>query len=258
VNTVHVHVPYPGVGDYLDAIKQNRLNLELYFPSSCLDSLKPGDIAALKSDLDHHPSLSIHAPFMDLSPGAVDARVKAVTMDRFSQVLEIAGILSPKVVVFHSGYEKWKYAHRVDLWLEESLTTWQPLIAEAARLGTKIAIENIFEDEPSNLLALMEVLHSESFGLCFDTGHCNLFSKVPLTEWLGKLTPYIFELHLHDNDRTSDQHLPIGDGTFDFETLFSSLDRRERVYTIEAHSPEKVLRSMARLKEYLTVSPPGS
>lgn len=258
MNAPHVHIPYPKVGDYLGYIRENRLNLEIYFPSSSLDSLMAGDLEMLKKELDYSPSLSIHAPFMDLSPGAVDAQVRAVTLRRFLHVMEIAQVLSPKAVVFHSGYEKWKYAHRVDLWLEGSLITWQPVIEEAARLGVKIAVENIFEDEPSNLLALMEELHSENFGICFDTGHCNLFTKIPLAEWLDHLTPYIFEVHLHDNDRTSDQHLPVGDGLFDFKTLFSSLSGRDCLHTIEAHSPEKVLKSMGRLKEYLTASRPGS
>ena len=258
MNTVHVHVPYPKVEDYLAYIRQHRLNLEIYFPSSSLDDLNPGDIEKLKKELDYNPSLSLHAPFMDMSPGAVDVRARAITLERFSHIMEIAEVLSPKAIVFHSGYEKWKYAHRVDLWLEGSLLTWQPVIEKAVRLGTRIAIENIFEDEPSNLVALMDKLHSENFGICFDTGHCNLFSKVPLVEWLEKLTPYIFELHLHDNDKSLDQHLPIGDGSFDFRTLFSSLNGKDCLYTIEAHSPEKVLKSIGRLREYITASQPGS
>ncbi len=258
MNTAHVHVPYPRVGDYLAYIRQHRLNLEIYFPSSSLDSLRQGDLEALKKKLDYHPSLSIHAPFMDMSPGAVDAKVRAVTLERFLHVMELAEVLSPKVIVFHSGYEKWRYAHRVDIWLEESLKTWRPLIEKAADLGVKLSIENIFEDEPSNLHLLMEQLHSENFGICFDTGHCNLFTKAPLEEWLESLKPYIFELHLHDNDKSFDQHLPIGDGTFDFRTLFSSLNRKDCLCTIEAHSPEKVLKSLERLRGYITTSLPDS
>jgi len=258
VSAPHIHIPYPRVGDYLPFIKQNSLNLEIYFPSSALDSLALTDIERLKETLDHQPSLSIHAPFMDMSPGAVDSRVRAVTLERFSHILEIAGVLLPKVIVFHSGYEKWKYAHRVDIWLEGSLLTWEPIISKAARLNTRIAIENIFEDEPSNLHSLMQELHSEHFGICFDTGHCNLFSKVRLEDWLRSLGPYIFELHLHDNDKSFDQHLPIGEGTFDFRTLFSSLEGKECLYTIEAHSPGNVMKSMERLKKFTTAYPGGS
>jgi sugar phosphate isomerase/epimerase len=255
VSAPHVHIPYHRAVDYLPFIKGNRLNLEIYFPSSSLDSLHPGDIERLKEMLDHRPSLSIHAPFMDMSPGAVDEKVRAVTIERFSHILEIAGILSPEAVVFHSGYEKWRYAHRVDIWLEGSLLTWKPMIEKAARLGIKIAIENIFEDEPHNLHSLMKELHSEHFGICFDTGHCNLFSKVPLEDWLKSLGPYLFELHLHDNDKSSDQHLPIGDGTFDFKALFSLLKGKECLHTIEAHNPENVMKSMQKLKEYTKASP---
>jgi len=251
VNKIHVHIPYPKVGDYLARIKQERLNLEIYFPSSSLDTLKTGDIERLKDSLDYHPSLSMHAPFMDLSPGAVDSKVKAVTVERYTHMLDVAEVLSPEVIVFHSGYEKWKYAHRIDIWLESSLSTWRPLIERAALIGTKIAIENIFEDEPANLYLLMKELHSESFGICFDTGHYNLFSKVSLEEWLGSLSPYILELHLHDNDRSFDSHLSIGDGNFDFKTLFSRLKGKQCVYTVEAHTQESVLKSIERLEGYI-------
>jgi sugar phosphate isomerase/epimerase len=189
---------------------------------------------------------------MDLSPGAVDMKVRAVTAERFSHTLDIAEALSPEVVVFHSGYEKWKYAHRADLWLDASVSTWRPFIERAARLGIKLAIENIFEDEPSNLEMLMKELHGESFGICFDTGHCNLFSRVPVREWLDALKPYIFELHVHDNDKSFDSHLPIGEGTFDFKTLFDNLNNKTCVYTIEAHTPERVMTSIERIYKFLT------
>lgn len=248
---VHVHVPYPKVEENISLIREKRLNPEIYFPSSSLDSLKREDIYRLRQLLDYNPSLSVHAPFMDLSPGAVDSKVRAVTAERFYQTLDIAEQLEPETVVFHSGYEKWRYAHRVDIWLDGSLRTWGPMIKRARQIGIKIVVENIFEDEPSSLRMLMKELHSENFGLCFDTGHCNLFSKVPLTDWLEVLGPYIFELHLHDNDGTFDSHLPIGDGKFDFKTLFSRLGTVDCICTVEAHTPERVLKSMERLYELL-------
>jgi sugar phosphate isomerase/epimerase len=154
-------------------------------------------------------------------------------------------------IVFHSGYEKWKYALKFDVWLEKSLMTWKPLIKRATDNGLKIAIENIFEDEPTNLRLLMEAAGSENFGICFDTGHFNLFSKVPLDEWLGQLKYHIIELHLHDNNKTFDDHIAIGDGNFNFNTLFATLKDRDLVYTIEGHTPEDVLKSLQRLNDYL-------
>lgn len=258
MNKIHVHVPYPLIDKHLSLLKQGRFNVEIFFPSSSLDSLTTDDVKRLKHRLDYGPSLSFHAPFMDMSPGAVDSKIRAVTLERFSQVMDIAEALAPETIVFHSGYEKWKYAHRVDIWLEGSLVTWKSIIERASELDIKIAIENIFEDEPSSLEVLMKELHADNFGICFDTGHCNLFSRVALDEWLKKLKSYIFELHLHDNDKTFDQHLPIGEGTFDFKTLFSELKGSDCIYTIEAHTPERVLKSLERLKVALTGSRPGS
>ncbi|MFZ6017346.1 MAG: sugar phosphate isomerase/epimerase family protein [Nitrospirota bacterium] len=247
----YVHIPYHRIGDYLSFIKENCINLEIYFDSKSLDSISNADIIELKEKLDYHPSLAIHGPFMDLSPGAVDPRVRAVTIERFSHIFDIAEILKPGTVVFHSGYEKWRYAQRVDIWLEGSLITWKSLLKRANDLGVRIAIENIFEDEPTNLKLLMEEMGSENFGICFDTGHFNLFSKTPLEEWLKKLKPYIIELHLHDNNKNADTHNPIGDGTFDFDTLFSTLKDKDLIYTIEAHNTEDAKKSIERVRKYL-------
>jgi sugar phosphate isomerase/epimerase len=247
-----VHVPYQRIGEYLPFIKERKINLEIYFSAESIDSLNPPELSGLESKLGYHPVLTMHAPFMDLSPGAVDSQVRAVTVNRFNEVFEIAQILRPKSIVFHSGYEKWKYAMRVDLWLKNSLRTWEYFAEKAVAMGIKIAIENIFEDEPTNLLLLMEEMGSEHFGLCFDTGHFNLFSRIPLGEWLDRISRYIIELHLHDNNRTFDDHKAIGEGTFDFETLFNAVKDKKPICTIEGHTKEDVVKSLEALQCFTT------
>ncbi len=244
---IHVHIPYNKINAYLKKIKEYKLNLEIYFTSDSLDTLKSNDIKRLLDELDYNPSLSIHAPFMDLSPGALDSKVRAVTIERFSHIMEIAEMLSISHVVFHSGYEKWNYNHKIDVWLEKSILTWKQIIDVSKHLDVKIAIENIFEDNPLNLKLLMDELHSDKFGICFDTGHFNIFSTISLDEWMKALEPYIFELHLHDNDKTSDAHYPIGEGSFDFAKLFSYIRLRDCLCTIETHSSEMVIKSIERL-----------
>ncbi len=249
-NKIHVHIPFNKVNTYLPKIKEYKLNLEIYFTSDSLDIIKQEDIKKLLESLDYKPSLSIHAPFMELSPGARDSKVLAVTMERFTHALEIAEMLSASHIVFHSGYEKWNYDHKMDIWLETSVKTWQKVIEFSKHLNLKIAIENIFEDTPANLELLMKELYSPKFGICFDTGHFNIFSTVGLDDWMAALASYIVELHLHDNDKNSDAHYPIGEGTFDFRKLFSHIKNNDCLYTIETRSPEMVLRSIDKLKLY--------
>ncbi len=247
----HVHVPFERVDEYLDFIREHRLNLELFFTTWSFDSITDSDITDLREKLDYGPRLSFHAPFMDLSPGAVDPEIRKVTMQRFSRTLDLAEILGPAVIVFHSGYERWKYAHKTDIWLEQSLKTWRPINARAADIGVKVAIENVFEDEPDNLVLLAKEMDSPNFGLCFDTGHFNLFARPSLTEWLRAVKSYILLLHIHDNNTKADEHIVPGDGTFDFRTFFRELKDIESVHTIEMHNIDDVIKSMERIKMYM-------
>jgi len=245
VASPHVHIPFDRIKKYSPLLAEKRLNLEIYFSAGVLDSTDVANAVGRVEALGYNPSISLHAPFMDLSPGAVDRKVREVTMFRFGQIMDMASELKPEVVVFHSGYEKWKYALNVHIWLEKSLLTWEKMVERAADIGTKIAIENIFEDTPHNLQLLMEKMGSDHFGLCFDTGHFNLFSTVSLEEWLERTGDHIIELHLHDNDGTRDAHTIPGQGTFDFEGLFRLIGgNRKIVRTIEAHKPEEVIASI--------------
>ena len=246
----HVNVPYDMMGEHFELISENRLNLEIYFSAAALDNLEHSDVVKLKESLDYGPAFTMHAPFMDLSPGAVDPRVRAVTFERFMQAFDVAEILRPRTIVCHSGYEKWKYDHNVDVWLKESIKTWTKLAERASAVGAVIAVENIFEDSPENLELLMKEVSTDNIGICFDTGHFNIFSKEPLSRWLDSIGPYLVELHLHDNDRSADSHLAVGEGSFDFSELFNALEGRDIVYTVEAHTPEGVLKSIERLKDY--------
>lgn len=247
----HIHVPFDRVGENLTFIQEKKLDLEIYFSADTLDRLTRADMEKLRQELDYGPSLSFHGPFMDLSPGAVDSRVREVTLMRFTQTIEVARILRPRVIIFHSGYEKWKYALNMDIWLQKSLSLWRDVLEKAERISTTIAIENIFEDTPDNLSALVEGMSSPSFGLCFDTGHFNLFSTVSLEQWLDRTGDHILAYHLHDNDSSGDAHLAIGRGTFDFDRFFKIMGKRDTVvHTIEAHSAKDALESIDALKKY--------
>ncbi|MEN2995051.1 MAG: sugar phosphate isomerase/epimerase family protein [Thermodesulfovibrio sp.] len=247
----HIHIPYNKIYEYLDLITKEKFNLEIYFNSQSLDHIKPKDIEKLKNSLSYEISLSFHGPFMDLSPGAVDSKVRKVTIDRFNQVFDIAEVLNPKSIVFHSGYEKWKYAFKVNTWLDASLRTWENFLSKAEKLNIKIAIENIFEEDPENLRRLVEKISSPYFGVCFDTGHFNLFSKISLEEWISSLSDYIFEVHLHDNNKEFDEHLAIGSGCFDFKRFFQLFKNKNCIYTIEAHKIEEVLKSIEMLNQLI-------
>lgn len=251
MTNILLHLPFSRFREFSDYARSARLNLELYFGAETLDTVNDDELREAVAYLDYSPRMVFHAPFMDLSPGAVDPDIRKVTLRRFRQVSRAAKIFRPETIVFHSGYEKWKYALETRIWLEQSVKTWNAVLSETVDEGCRLAIENIFEDTPDNLVQLMEAMNNSRMGLCFDTGHFNLFSSISLEEWLDRCSKHICHLHVHDNDRSADLHAPPGSGTFPFKELFERLAPRTPTMTLEAHCREDAVIGLERLKYLL-------
>jgi len=127
---------------------EERINPEIYFSGDDLDQYRDGDIQRLSEILHQHQlEITFHAPFMDLSPGGIDRRVKEVTLDRFSKVVELAHFFKPKAIVFT---RLWKMEIR---WKREDVARQQsPDLGSigwvAEKRGQVLAIENVFEETP--------------------------------------------------------------------------------------------------------------
>ena len=252
---IQVNIPYRMLLKNLDFILEREINPEIYFDGEAIDTFNEKDAHSIvRAITSKKLSITIHAPFMDLSPGAADIKIRNATRDRLYEMLHIAPLFLPRLIVFHPGYNKWFFDGNVKLWLENSLTTWQPVVKTAEKMGIPLAVENIFEEEPSTLLQLISAVNSPTFNFCFDTGHFHLFSTVPMEAWFSALGPYTKEVHVHDNCKSSDDHLPMGDGDIDFG-LFFHLIRQYNVkpiYTIEPHTIDDLERSLERCNHFLT------
>jgi sugar phosphate isomerase/epimerase len=251
---VHVHIPYGKLRDYLALIRKRKYDLEIYLPASVLGQLERVDLEVLLDNLDWGPALTIHAPFMDLNPGAVDPMVRSATQMRFKQVLSVASVLKPRAVVFHAAYDRWRYAGKRELWLENSMETWPRVMEIASRIpDMRVAVENVFDEDPEALGMLIEKVSSPQFGFCFDTGHFNLFSTMTMEEWFERLGRHLVEVHLHDNGGSEDSHKALGSGTVDFARFFRLISehRVRPVYTLEAHEPEDIEPSLERIRSFL-------
>jgi len=250
---IYVHVPYALLGEHLDFILERRINPEIAFSGDTLDTLDRGRLRKFSAILaEHGCRTTVHAPFMDLSPGAIDRLVREATRRRFSQTMEAAALLKPSVVVFHPGYDRWRFGGSREHWLRHSIDTFRPVIAAAADTGCIVALENIFEEEPSTLRELLESLESPHFRHCFDVGHWNLFSKYGMEQWFDQLGSFVAEAHIHDNHGTEDDHSPLGEASIDFPLFFRLMARHApaAAWTVEAHSRGAVERALRNLEPY--------
>jgi sugar phosphate isomerase/epimerase len=138
-------------------------------------------------------------------------------------------------------------------WLKNSISFWREFLPRAKEAGCIIAVENIFEKEPSTLRGLLEAIDDPCFCHCFDVGHWNMFTTVTLEEWFAELGRFIAECHIHDNHGRADEHLPLGEGQIDFDRVFGLLRQYapSAVWTIEAHSAKRMERALKNIGKYL-------
>ena len=253
-NMIFAHLPYRYLGAYLDYILEKRVNPEIFFNAEALDNLVAEELVSFAETLSSDGiSCTIHAPFMDLNPGSPEPLTRRATVHRFCQVMDAAEILKPVSMVFHPGYDRWRQGESQDEWLGYCLETFRPVLERGISIGTVIAVENIFETEPSTLKGLLDAMDSQTFRHCFDVGHWNLFKSIGMEEWFSVLGPYIAHAHVHDNHGLRDDHMPIGDGNIDFDLYFRLMKQYapDAVYTIEAHDRGKVEVALERLNTRL-------
>jgi sugar phosphate isomerase/epimerase len=247
---LHVHVPFRQLEELLPFLLERRLQPEIAFKGDDLDRLDDTALRRVGAVLANAGlAVTVHGPFLDLNPGAIDPLVHGVTARRYGQALQAALLLGARLIVFHPGYDIWRYGEQQHLWLEQNLRFWPPLLEIAAKGGCQLTLENIFESDPLLLKQLLTTLASPWLGHCFDVGHWRLFASVSLADWFATLGEELRHLHLHDNFGVKDDHLPMGEGSIDFQPLLTHLgamrsERRPSI-TLEAHSRETLLRALA-------------
>lgn len=200
-----------------------------------------------------HLEVTAHGPFMDLAPGGVDPGVVEVTRQRLLKAAGAAALFSARDMVCHAGYDVNRYPHNLERWLDTSARTWELVLEATEASGMRICLENVYETGPQMLVRLVDRLDHPRLGVCFDAGHFNAWGRGDLDDWLDALGPRIMRLHLHDNDGSFDDHLPIGRGSFPFRRLMDGLHRlgvRPGI-TLEPHTEEDFGPMAAGLRELL-------
>jgi sugar phosphate isomerase/epimerase len=171
-------------------------------------------------------NVSVHGPLFDLNPGSQDRIIRDYTKFNFMKALNLSALLKATIIVFHLGLNPLIPADYREDWLRTSLKTMKSVVNHAKRLGIIIAIENMFLSTPHLLKRFIEAVDSPNMRVCLDVGHVNVYSTVPLKEWVDTLDEYIVKVHINDNDAHNDLHLAFGEGNVDFTETYALLRSR--------------------------------
>lgn len=255
LGSVQVNVPFRMLAaSYLDTFVANRINPEIGLDADALENFARSDYESIAAAImAYGPRITLHGPFIDLSAGSKDPRIREVTRMRLEQVLDLIPLFKPINLVCHAGYDAKRYSFFKEEWIRNSLDTWSWFARELEAQGVRLMLENVYEKDPRDLLVLLEGLESENVGLCLDIGHLWSFGQSSADLWLDALGGFIGQFHLHDNDSTFDQHLGMGTGSIDFEPVWRHIRSKQThppVVTLEPHAKEDLIDSLAYLEPY--------
>ena len=216
------------------------------------------------------PLNSLHAPMypdyewgrtgvppLNLVDPSKSRRVES--MDEIKRALEIAETIPLGFLVQHLGITGETFSPQV---FEYALSSIEHLHAFARPLGVKVLLENTPNEisAPEKLAHLVETLHLDDLGVCFDSGHAHAQNVVE--EAWKKLQPYVRSTHMHDNKRDKDEHLFPGEGSIDWKQAMALLNqaphRPPLLLEIEGGDRKDIMEKFADSFRMLTSMPTAS
>jgi sugar phosphate isomerase/epimerase len=239
VAQIQVNIPFPFLlAGYLERFLARGLNPEIGLDAYSLDHYSPGVFRRVAGAFQAAGRrLTLHGPFQDLAPGALDDGVLAASRRRLRQACRFIPVFRPEAVVCHLGYEDRHYHWDQENWLVRSTATWKEVAGLCAPYGATVMLENVYETEPGLFLEVLNRVGAPNLQVCFDVGHLLAFSTGDFAAWLSTLAPVIGHLHLHDNHGDADTHLALGAGRVPLPDILRELARRGRrpSVTLEPH-----------------------
>lgn len=172
--------------------------------------------AAVRAKLAHIDRATLHGPFSELFPCAIDPKIRAVAAERFRQTFDVAHALGIHKLILHGGYNPQIY---FPCWyVEQSIQFWKQFLQDVPQ-DVCICLENVLEDDPALLLDIINGVNDARLKICLDIGHANVYSRLSPIEWLLRCKQQIAQLHIHNNAGCRDTHSSLDEGSIDMHAL---------------------------------------
>ena len=169
--------------------------------------------------------ISFNLPIMDHNLTSPNPDMRAFTIERFTELIDLAGVWSVPYVILVPG--------KVSPLLpapSASLASWfydgvNKLAERADQCGTKILVENVpvtFAPLAGDLSRALDELADERVGVVYDVAN-GFFAGEDPASGIQTLRDRIDLVHLSDTGRKHWRHDPIGAGEIDFESVAEAI-----------------------------------
>ena len=191
---------------------------------------------------------TLHAPYNELFPMAIDQKVVAVAYERYDAAWQYCLRFGAKKMIVHANYVEDLY---FPSWFTQRHTEfWRRFLDEHPEDVT-ICIENVMERTPELLLPILQKVNDPRLRMCLDVGHTNL-SKVAPIDWLKACAPFISHYHIHNNNgrltegngSVDDKHAALDKGNIDMFALLKTAEELtpDATAAVESYEPEECVR----------------
>ncbi len=167
---------------------------------------------------ESHLKIALHSPMFGINIASVNYGIRKESIRQVKAAVDLAQDLEGDILVIHSG----KKPSLLPLVKERVFDLNKEAITEiknyAQGKGVKAVLENCGvekDDWEENLADFIRLVNTCDIDVCLDMGHAHC-SSWGLKETLDALKDKIKHIHIHDNDKSCDQHLPIGMGNIDY------------------------------------------
>lgn len=188
---------------------------DFFSPKILLDEKKLEEKINAYKEIKLPDYLTSHGDFFDVNVFSEDEQIAEISVNRIYQSVEIAKDLCAKKVVFHTNMiPEIESDYYKDNWVFRNENVFRKVCEDFP--DVLILMENMFDFTPDMLKRLAEKMKDvNNFGVCLDYAHAFL-SKTEPTVWVKELAQYIKHVHINDNMKDYDAHLPVGDGLIDW------------------------------------------
>ncbi len=201
---------------------------------------------------------ALHAPMFGINIASVNHGIRKESLRQVKAAIDLAHSLGSEIVVFHSGKRPAVITpSRVK---EVTFNLNKESIIAIKRYAQEKKVEAVLEncgvdrdDYEESLADFVHLVESCEIDVCWDIGHSHCSWGVK--ETFESLKDKIRHIHIHDNDRTYDQHLPVGKGNIDYQLIFPFLKEFPGMIVHEIQSmdncEEKTVQSKKELDRLL-------
>ena len=226
LGVVSAHLHYESLPEAFQKARRSGLGAIEWFewgPPVVSEPEQAAEVVSLGREYD--VSASYHAPYDRCSDLGLLSPEEGSR--RLGDMLVRANRLGARLMTLHLGTHK-PSADRQEA-LDKTIAAIAENVSLAEQLNVRVCVENFTRChgdaalgvETWDFVRLFDALDASFVGMNLDVGHANITGN--LVELVARFGARIRNTHLHDTDGKTDGHLPPGQGTVDWDSVFRLL-----------------------------------